>query len=184
MPVHRLIKRCSISIAITIVLFAVNSVVSTVSAKAAVARGLPQQLPAVFVPELTRSVSLSAGRALGGFTSQSQPVVLEISKSTKRLELAVADLQLTCSSGGQLIVRGGWLALPISASGQVHASRLIPPSGGSASAVTGGSDNFSGKLNRKKATFSGTWQMQVAFSMPSGQTDQCQSGRVTFRARL
>jgi hypothetical protein len=62
---------------------------------------------------------------------------------------------------------------------------LIGPQSGSPVSVTGGTDKFTGKLNAKKATFSGKWRLTLTFSDSStGQTDQCDSGVVTIHAVL
>jgi hypothetical protein len=50
--------------------------------------------------------------------------------------------------------------------------------------LTGGSHSFIGRLDRKRSTISGAWRLQLNFQASGGQTDQCDSGRVPFSARL
>ena len=128
---------------------------------------------------------LAAGRVLGGVTSQHWPVVVAISTSGKQIQGASAGLVLSCSSGAVFPVPDGWGNVPIRAHGNVNASAGIPPSGGnSTGAITGGSDTFNGRLDRRRATFRGTWRLHVNYLMSNGQTDQCDSGPVAFSARL
>ena len=123
----------------------------------------------------------AAGRMLGGLTSQQQAVVLAIAKKDKQVKQVVTALSMTCTSGLQLLVPDNWTHLLIARNGAVHVSYVIPPSNG----ISGGTDTFSGKLNAKKATFSGTWELKIGFAdSTTGQTDQCDSGAVTFHAVL
>ncbi len=132
--------------------------------------------------------SLANGRTLGGFTSQGNPIVLTVAKHGKKLGAVATALDLTCASGDQLTMVAGWAGLPVGHGGAVSTSLSIPPTAGTGSAtgitITGGTDTFSGKLNRKKATFTGQWELQFDFTLASGQTDQCDSGNVGFKAVL
>lgn len=127
-----------------------------------------------------------AGEVLGGLTSQGWPIVIELAKNGKKFSLVRAGLVMRCTVGGSLPLEVGDDNLPISSDGRVHYALLIPPSPGSGSGVTlaGGSERFAGKLNRKRSTFSGMWQLHLTFVLASGQTDQCDSGRVRLTARL
>jgi hypothetical protein len=125
-----------------------------------------------------------AGEVLGGITSQGWPIVIEIAKNGKKFSLVRAGLDMRCTLGDSFSLEGGAENLPISSDGKVHGARQIPPSPGSGASVTGGSEKFAGKLNRKRSTFSGMWQLHLTFVMASGQTDQCDSGRVRLTARL
>jgi hypothetical protein len=123
----------------------------------------------------------ASGKTLGGLTSQQQAIVLAIAKKDKQVTQVVTALNLTCASGLQLLVPDDWTHLKIAHNGAVSAIALIAPGNG----ITGGTDTFSGKLNAKKATFSGTWELKLGFSDPTtGQTDQCDSGLVTFHTVL
>jgi hypothetical protein len=173
-----------------IVVAAVGIVSSHASAKSASVRGSLAQAASAAVPKTT--ISPAAGRVLGGLTSQHSPVIMEISKNAKRIDLAAANLELTCTSGDQFWIPDGWGRTPLSANGSVNLHVTVPPqtSGGSNGVtLTGGSDTFSGKLNRKAATFSGTWRLQLTYSMTSTTgttptTDSCDSGAVTVKAKL
>jgi hypothetical protein len=126
----------------------------------------------------------SAGNVLGGFTSQGWPAVVEISKNGKRIEVVGIGLDMSCTSGSQFGLRDGWTRLPFGPGGKIHASVVVPPSPSSGESLTGGSDSVTGTLNRKRSTFSGVWDLVLTFKDSTGHADKCDSGRVTFSARL
>lgn len=137
-------------------------------------------------PSAVARPAVSAGPAnghmLGGLTSQQWPVVVEISRNGQRIPMISAGLVLTCTSGAIVPIPDQWDMLPIARSGAVHAfTNLLPdPSAG----MTGGTDSLTGRLNRKRGTFSGTLRFEMTFSLSNGQTDDCKSGPVTFTAVL
>lgn len=126
----------------------------------------------------------AAGRALGGFTRQGWPGVLEISMSAKRIALAVTGLDMRCTSGARFTLEDGWTHLPIQPDGRVQVSKRISPMAGSSVSITGGSHSFIGMLDRKRAIFFGRWHLHLDFLTSDGQTDHCDSGSVPFAARL
>jgi hypothetical protein len=130
------------------------------------------------------AASPADGRALGGFTSQGWPVVVEVSSSGKQLGLVGTTLGMSCTSGVEFPLYDGWRHLAVGSAGKVHVAFTVPPSPGSPVSITGGTDSFSGTLDRRRATFVGSWDLQLSYSMSDGTTDQCDSGQVTLRARL
>jgi len=170
--------------ALAVILIVMTTAVSGVAAKSSSRTTAVKARIALARRSLQPASAPVAGRVLGGATSQTWPVVLAISGDGKSVNAALAGLVLSCSSGASLPLVDGWAKLPIGPNGSVHAAAAIPPSSGSGVSLTGGSHSFTGKLNRKRATFSGVWQLQLAFSLSNGQTDQCDSGRVSFSARL
>jgi hypothetical protein len=134
------------------------------------------------VPEARAAAARSV--VFGGLTSQGWPVVAYIARSGKRLELAVIGLDMSCTSGSRFPLDDGVENLRIRANGTVHHFSAVPPTAGSSVSITGGSDSFTGKLNRERLTFTGKWQLHLNFATSNGQTDQCDSGPVTFKTRL
>ena len=131
----------------------------------------------------TRAAS-GPGVFLGGLTSQSWPFVIELSKNGKMLRGADVGLEMTCTSGSQFGLPDSWAHLPISRNGAVDVSAAVSPSPGATASITGGSDSFRGKFNRKRTSFSGVWDLHLNFSMSNGQTDSCDSGQVKVAAVL
>jgi hypothetical protein len=129
----------------------------------------------------------AAGKVLGGFTSQQQAIVLYVGKKDKRLDQVGTALNMSCTSGDQFLIPDRWGHVPLAKNGSVSGTfQILPgtPAPGSTATLEGGTDSFSGKLNAKRATFSGTWDLHMTFALSGGQTDQCDSGRVTFKASL
>jgi hypothetical protein len=144
-----------------------------------------QALATAAVAKSTTNAMPAAGKVLGGFTSQQQAIVLFVGKKDKRLDQVGAALNMTCTSGDQFLVSDGWKPLALAKNGSVKATLVVPPPPpGSTDPLQGATDSFSGKLNAKRATFSGAWDLHMTFALSGGQTDQCDSGRVTFRASL
>ena len=167
-----------------LILVAVASFASTGSAKSGSrSRSRETAVVAALAKHSARAMPAS-GKVLGGFTSQHMPVVLAIAKKDKRVDVVGSVFNMTCTSGDQFLAPDGWVKLPISHAGAIKAAITIQASPGGIGSVTGGTDTFSGTLNAKKATFSGTWELHVSFSTSTGQDDQCDSGHVTFRAVL
>jgi hypothetical protein len=132
-----------------------------------------------------RAIALPVpGDVLGGFTSQGWPVVLEISGNGKRVAVVATGLFMSCTSGVGFPVEDAWPLLPISAKGKVHAAITIPSFAGSSVSITGGSRSFAGRFNRARSIFWGQWRLHLNYKFSNGQTDQCDSGRVTFTATL
>jgi hypothetical protein len=130
--------------------------------------------------------SPGAGRVLGGMTAQQLPVVMTLSRNGRQMTARVA-LDMHCTSGNEWVAPDGWNRITVSSSGKVHAVGPVPPVAASSpdeSAITGGLDDLEGTLNRQRATFSGSWELQLNFASPTGQSDSCDSGRVRFRVQL
>lgn len=126
--------------------------------------------------------SLAAGRILGGLTSARWPVVFAVTPSGKRISEADVALDMRCTSGDQFTAPDAFFRVPIAANGSVNATQSIPAITGTS--ITGGSHSLSAKLDYRHATIRGVWELHLNFAMPNGQTDQCDTGRVAFRARL
>jgi hypothetical protein len=127
---------------------------------------------------------LKSGMVLGGFTSQAWPVVFELAHGGRLVILGATGLNLTCTSGDQFPVEDGWQLLTVAKNGRVNAAEQIPAQQGQGDTLTGGSHSLSGRFNRKRSTFRGTWRMQLNFMNTDGSTDMCQSGPVTFSLTL
>ena len=130
------------------------------------------------------SAASGAGMFLGGLTSQSFPFVIQLSKNGKAVRGVAVGLEMTCTSGDQFGLPDSWTHLPIARNGSVRVSLAVPPSAGTGASITGGTDSFSGKFNRKRTAFSGVWDLHLNFSLSNGQTDSCDSGLVKVGALL
>lgn len=134
-----------------------------------------------------QTAQTAAGMTLGGFTSQRWPVVVDVAKDGRRITQVALGLDMNCTSGGSFGTPDRFFDLPVWSNGSVHAAMLLPPlpaSPGSTVSITGGSDSVTGRLDRRQATFIGTWQLHVDFQNSDGTSDHCDSGRVSFKTRL
>jgi hypothetical protein len=141
------------------------------------------------LPGVTNALAAAAtvrppGEVLGGFTSQGWPVVIAISKDGKRINAIGIGLDMSCTSGLNYGLRDFGSSIRLGPRGKIHLTAVIPPSPGSGVSLTGGSDSLTGTLNRQRLTFSGVWELILMFKDSTGQVDKCDSGRVTFAARL
>jgi hypothetical protein len=131
-----------------------------------------------------RSASPAGGHALGGFNVQGWPVVVEVSGNTKRIQLALTGLNMSCSSGARFPVQEFWQRLAVARNGRIHVARTIPATSGSDVSITGGSHSFAAVMNRRQATIFGAWRLHLDFRTADGKADHCDSGLVGFAARL
>ena len=122
----------------------------------------------------------SSIKVLGGFTSQGYPVVVQIARGAHAISVAGIGLDMKCSSKAEFGLPDRWVRVPVRASGKFRDFATIPASGASGTEITGGSDLFTGRLDRRRWTVTGTWDLKLAFQTSAGQSDTCDSGRVTF----
>jgi hypothetical protein len=139
----------------------------------------------------TSKTSVAQGFVYGGITASDFPVVLQFSKSGKKVVLASIGLDLKCQApGADLMVPDSFKNLPITAGkfASTYGPQDIPGDAGtpiSKLVVTG---SITGKVNKARTTVKGTWSQKVvaiAASDPTGATilDTCDSGVVSYTAR-
>jgi hypothetical protein len=119
----------------------------------------------------------------GGFSSQNWPVVLALSPAGRISQVEIG-LDMTCVSGTSFAAEAGFRDLPVARGGKIRATRSIPPETGSTASLSGGTESLRARINVHRATITGSWHLHLGFQMSNGQTDQCDSGNVTFTARL
>ena len=127
----------------------------------------------------------AAGRNLSGLTSQQWPALATVTGNGKRISV-VSALAMTCTAKDDFTAEDGWGKLLIAGNGTVHGSAKVTPipSSAGSEAITGGSRSINGKLNRTLATFTGTIELHLNYRTANGQTDSCDSGRVSFKLTL
>lgn len=176
-------------IAIATTAMMIMTATTTVMAPTASARSLPKPSPGPIMATVAARIPAPAappanGRTLGGLTSQGWPIVMDIAHNGRSIAPIVVGVQMTCTDGSVFGVPDGMIHVPIASDGSVRATSVIAPSPGSPVSLTGGSRSLTGRLDRKHGTFSGAWQLSMGFQTSGGQTSECNSGRVRFRARL
>lgn len=136
--------------------------------------------------KLATAGDLAAGRVLGGLTAQQLPMIATLSSNGRKMDTEVV-FGMHCTSGDLFTTPDGWIRIRVPSSGVVHASGAIAPVPASSAkndAITGGLDTLNGKLNPKRGIFSGSWELQLNYVSATGQSDACDSGRVSFTVRL
>lgn len=123
------------------------------------------------------------GVALGGFTSQGWPVVLELGGAGKLVTQTAVGLDMTCTSGDKFSVEDGWQVLDIAKNGKLQTTEQLPPVQTQGTTLTG-SHSLTGRFDRHRSTFRGVWRLQLNYTAADGTTDQCQSGPVKLLATL
>jgi hypothetical protein len=146
--------------------------------------------PAAQAADVTNNVaSQTAGQglpksnaALGGFTEQGWPVVLEVNHGGNRVAVAATGLDLTCSSGDQFSVEDAFARVRVASNGTVRASEQFAPRSGTSVSLMGGSHSLTGRLDRQHSTFRGVWREHLMLKLADGTTDDCHSGPVSLIA--
>jgi hypothetical protein len=157
----------------------IGATIVAVGAMAAVASA--QTMSGTAVPHAAiATASTPPAPILGGFTSQGWPAVIDFAKNGKRIRLIAVGLDMKCTSGAQFATEDGFTSLAIPRNGRIHATGTIRPSTG----LTGGSDSLTGRFNRNRTEFVGSWELHLSFQSSTGQTDECDSGHVALAARL
>ncbi|MDX6680223.1 MAG: hypothetical protein QOG94_262 [Solirubrobacteraceae bacterium] len=140
----------------------------------------------------TTKAKAAPGVFFGGVTAARYPVVIQLSKTGKKVVRASIGLELTCEMPGDLTLPDSFKDLPISKAGKFSNSYqetpdTVPdPATGISKIQFSGS--ITGKLNAAKTTIKGTWSQKiVAYSAadPTGATVlyTCDSGAVNYTAK-
>jgi hypothetical protein len=119
---------------------------------------------------------------LAGFTSQNYPVFFKVADDARKVTVAGIALEMTCTSGTQLVTQDAFVNLRIGPDGKLHGSYVQAPTSGSDGATISATDFLSGVLNRRRTQLSGTWQLRAHYTFIDGTSDACDSGPVRFTA--
>ena len=139
----------------------------------------------------TSKAKVTQGVFYGGVTAAGYPVVIQLSKTGKKVVKATIGLELTCTTPGDVTLPDTFKNLPISSTGKFSYTygpeEVVgdPATGVSKVQVSG---SITGKVNQAKTRVNGTWNQKiVAFSAadPTGATilDTCDSGVVSYTAK-
>jgi hypothetical protein len=124
------------------------------------------------------------GPTLGGFTSQDLPVVVIPSADGRSLVRIGTVLNFACSSGERFLARDGFTHARLARDGGLRVTAVVPPTQGQDGSTYSVTDRVTGRLHRQARMFTGTWRQHVDFTQPGQPDDHCDTGPVTFTARL
>ena len=138
----------------------------------------------------TSTARIAQGLVYGGVTAAGYPVVIELSKTGRKVVNATMGIELKCVTPGDLTLPDSFKNLPVSKAGKF--SHTYGPEEAPGDAATGVSKfqisgAITGTVNKAKTRVKGTWNLKiVAFSAadPTGATilDTCDSGVVNYKA--
>jgi hypothetical protein len=154
---------CTVALAIAMHLLDVGSASATTPASAAGPAGAPEIV-------------------LGGFTSQHFTTFFKISPDGRVLLVGGITIGVSCTSGQQIVVPDEFGKVPIAANGKLHTSYSMPPTAGPNGSTLTGTDTLKGQLSPKHSQLIGTWRLRVHIAASGGQSEECDSGTVHFRA--
>jgi hypothetical protein len=131
------------------------------------------------------------GTVFGGVTAQEYPVVIQLSKTGRKVVRADIGLDIKCAMPPDIEIPDGVKNIPVSAAGKFTAEQAVarvpadPANGVPAIDV---SAKLTGRVNKARTQITGTWQRKIVLYDPSDPTttkvfDTCDTGVLRFTAR-
>jgi hypothetical protein len=133
----------------------------------------------------------SRGVVYGAVTSQGYPVVVELSKTGRKVVSASIGLEVKCQMPPDITLPDSFTNMTISKSGSFHASIPVTRLPAEPEAGLGALDisaSITGRVNKARTRVTGTWQRTIVIYDASDPTatkvfDTCDSGPLRFRAK-
>lgn len=125
----------------------------------------------------------STGTVFGGFTAKDFPVVVETSKSGRRVVRMGVGVELSCTSGVMLGIPARDENLKISRTGRFTRKLSFTNRNGDGT-TTDFESSLAGAFNRARTRVTGTWSTTMTFRDAAGAvTDTCESSSVRWSAK-
>jgi hypothetical protein len=132
--------------------------------------------------------SATLGTVFGGVTAQDFPVVIQLSKTGRKVVRADIGLDLKCQIPPDITIPDGVKSIPVSAAGKFAAEQPVtridanPATGLPALDI---SAKLTGQVNKARTRIKGTWQRKVVIYDPNDPTglaiaDTCDTGVLRF----
>lgn len=129
------------------------------------------------------------GTVFGGVTAQGYPVVVELSKTGRKVVRADIGMDLKCQTPGDITIPDSIEDVRVSSTGRFRAEQPVTripadPAAGLAFALDV-SARLSGRVNKARTRITGTWQRKIVLYDPSDPTgaaiaDTCDTGVLRF----
>ena len=127
----------------------------------------------------TADAATDRGRVFGGATAQGQPVVIELSRSRLAVKRTLTVINVRCTSGAQETWTDVYTGLKLRRGRFADSFRSSFYDEGVEYQLSG---SIRGRITRSDVR--GTWTFSVSKrTVSTGETDSCQSGRVSYSAR-
>ena len=139
----------------------------------------------------TKSKRAASGVVYGAVTSQGYPVVVELSKSGRKVVSASIGLEVKCQMPPDITLPDSFTSMRISKSGSFHAEIPVTRLPAEPEAGFGALDvsaSIKGRVNKAHTRVVGTWQRTIVIYDVADPTatkvfDTCDSGPLRFRAK-
>jgi hypothetical protein len=127
----------------------------------------------------------AGGTAYGGTTAQDFPVVIEMSRTGRKVVDARIGIRLPCTAGGRIAIPDGYEDLVVNRRKRRFSSSFGPETDRNDDGTsTDFQGRVSGTFNRSRTRVTGTWALKVTDHDASGAvTDTCDSGTVSWKAK-
>lgn len=131
------------------------------------------------------------GVVFGAVTKTGYGVVIELSKTGRKVVNAAIGLELVCGMPPNINLPDGFTNIAISKGGKFSSSlpvTRIPADASTGQPAIDVSASIKGQLNKARTRIAGTWRRKVVIYDPTDPTgvavyDTCDSGAVRFRAK-
>jgi len=131
------------------------------------------------------------GVVFGGTSAQDYPVVIELSKTGRKVVRASTVLDLECLVPPDTTLPDRFRGLPISKAGRfalTTAPTRVPANPETGAPALDVSGSIKGRVNKARTQIKGTWQLKVVAYSPADPTnatvlDSCDSGLVAYTVK-
>jgi hypothetical protein len=131
-----------------------------------------------------RSSAAVAGVVYGGVTADGFGLMVEVSKSRRRIVRMATGLHLPCAAGGFTRGPDGWRNLAISKRGRFSAAFGPEVNRNDDGTTVDAEGTVAGRFNSSRTKVSGTWTLKLTFRDATGViTDTCDTGIVNWTAK-
>jgi hypothetical protein len=130
------------------------------------------------------ATAAAGGTVYGGVTSQGFPVVIETTRSGRKITGTTVAIRLTCASGGTVTVPDGYRNLAVSKKRKFGASFGPITRRNDDGTATDFEGNISGSFNKARTKASGKWSFKGTDRDAAGAvTDTCEASNISWRAK-
>ncbi len=134
---------------------------------------------------------VARGVVFGAVTAQDFPVVIELSKTGRKIVRASIGLDLKCGTPDvSLTIPDGVTNVPVSAAGKFIAEQPVTrsPAAPDGTPAFDYSATFKGTVNKARTRIKGSWQRKLVLYNPADPTatqvlDSCDTGVLSFTAK-
>ena len=130
----------------------------------------------------TQPAAAASTVPFGGFTAEDRPVVLQVTKNLRQIKLARTALDITCSDGSSDFAPDAWQKIVVSRTGGFSGTFADTPGTSFDGKPMVSSGKIVGKINKKRNTISGIWNLDSKITQADGSLVTCTSGDVKFNA--